>query len=128
MCLFKNQKFHPHNRPLVAEEDIICYKKLSRVREDIYLTPCTDTQVPIECIQNKVPFKAIILHKLSFIWNHILGFGNFVEDGFIHTFQEADGYRMYETFKCIIPKGTKYFIGRERDYASEEIIFLEELK
>lgn len=83
--------------------------------------------MPIECIQDKVPFEATILNKFLFIWRHVFGFGKRVEDGFIHTFQEDDGYRMYEVFKCIIPKGTEYFIGTEKDYASERIIFLEKV-
>ena len=127
MCLLKNQKFHPHNRPLVAKEDIVCYKKLKEFVKNIYFTPCADTQVPIECIQDKVPFRAEIFYKFRFIWRHILGFSNWVEDGFIHSFQEDDGYRGYETFKCIIPKGTKYFIGEDGDYASERIIFLQKM-
>ena len=128
MCLFKDKKFHPHNRPLVAKEDIVCYKKLRQVCNTAYITPCTDTLIPIECIQDKVPFKAQIIFKLKFIWNHIFGFGNCVEDGFIHSFQTHTESRRYITFKCIIPKGTKYFIGYEGDYASEKIIFLEKLE
>lgn len=128
MCLFKDKNFHPHNRPLIAERDIPCYKKLQQVKKDIYITPILDIKVPIECIQDKVPFKAIIFDKLSFIWRHVFGFSVLVEDGFIHSFQKDDEYRMYDVFKCIIPKGTKYFVGREGDYASERIIFLEKVK
>jgi len=127
MCLFKDKGFHPHNRPLIAEKDIVCYKKLKQTRKDTYITPWTYDQVPIECIRNKVPFKAEILSKFKFIWKHILGFSNTVEDGFIHSFQQDNGFRGYKTFKCIIPKGTEYFIGRDNHIASKEIIFLEEL-
>jgi hypothetical protein len=126
MCLFKVRGFHPLNRPLIAKEDIICYKKLQQIG-DAYITPCSNTQVPIECIRNKVPFKAQILSKCKFIWRHILGFNNKVEDGFIHSFQIDHRLRDYLTFKCIIPKGTKYFVGIHGDYASERIIFLERL-
>ena len=128
MCLVKNKKYHPFNRPLIAKEDIVCYKKLGQDGENIYTTPCTDTQVPIECIQNKIPFKAQILSKFKFIWKHVFGFGRFVEDGFIHSFQEDDGYSNYAVFKCIIPKGTKYFVGYDGVYASEQIVFIEQLK
>lgn len=129
MCLVKDKKFHPHNRPLIAEEDIVCYKKLHQVGKNTYITPCTDTLIPIECIQDKVPFEAQIIFKLKFIWNHIFGFGNCVEDGFIHSFQGSSMYySRYITFKCIIPKGTKYFVGIGLDYASERIIFLEKLE
>lgn len=128
MCLFKDKRLHSNNRPLIAEKDISCYKNLQQIRSNVYITPCTYAQVPVECIQDKVPFKAVILHKLVFIWRHVLGFSNCVEDGFIHSFQEDDGSRHYTQFKCIIPKGTKYFIGKYGDYASEQIIFEEQLK
>lgn len=128
MCLFKNKAYHPHNRPLIAKEDIVCYKKLHECENNIYVTPCTYTRIPIECIQDKVPFKAKIINKFKFIWRHVFGFSNLVEDGFIHTLQKDYGHRNCETFKCIIPKGTKYFIGYEMDFASERIIFLEKLK
>ena len=130
MCLIKDKGFHPYNRPLIAKEDIICYKKLQQIG-DTYFTPCTYIQVPIECIRDKVPFKAQILSEFKFIWKHILGFSNLVEDGFIHsfqTFQTDNGRRGYKTFKCVIPKGTEYFIGRSNHFASTEIIFLEEIK
>lgn len=127
MCLYKDKKHHPFNRPLIAKEDIICYKKLAEIG-NAYITPYTYIQVPIECIRDKVPFKAQILSKFKFIWNHILGFNNLVEGGFIHSFQKDPTWSEYVTFKCIIPKGTKYFIGEEWDYASEQIIFVERLQ
>jgi hypothetical protein len=126
MCLVKDKVYHPHNRPLVAGSDITCYKKLSQIG-NTYITPCTYIQVPRECIRDKVPFKAEILSKFKFIWRHILGFSNSVEDGFIHAFQRDDGKRGYATFECIIPKGTEYFIGRNDHIASKEIIFLKQL-
>lgn len=129
MCLFKAKGLHPFNRPLVAKEDIVCYKQLSQIEENIYVTPCIYIQVPIECIRDKVPFKAEILNKFSFIWRHVLGFNNIVTDGFIHSHTYLPGNSfLYYTFKCIIPKGTKYFVGINGDYASEQIIFLEQLK
>ena len=132
MCLIKDIGFHRNGRPLIAEKDIVCYKKLQQIRGNYstphtYFTPHTHVPVPIKCIRNKVPFEAKILHKFRFIWRHILGLGICVEDGFIHTYQEDDGYRSYAVFKCIIPKGTKYFIGRGGVYASEKIIFLKQM-
>ena len=127
MCLFKNTGFHPHNRPLTADRDIICYKKVQQVGKDTYITPCTIAPIPIECIQNKVPFKAQILSKFKFIWRHVFGFGRFVEDGFIHTYQDDNKSTIFEVYECIIPKGTKYFIGLQGDYASERIIFLKKM-
>jgi hypothetical protein len=136
MCLIKNKKYHPFNRPLIAEEDIVCYKQLSVNCQNKIITPYKRVLVPIKCIQKnkrkRIPFKAEILNKFRFIWRHVLGFSNIVTDGFIHTFSLSTPYRdlFYcdRVFKCIIPKGTKYFIGDDYDYASEQIIFVEQLK
>lgn len=136
MCLIKNKKHHPFNRPLIAEEDIVCYKQLCVNRLNEIVTPYEKIPVPTKCIQKnikkRIPFKAEILNKFEFIWRHVLGFSNIVTDGFIHTFSLSVPYRdlFYgdRVFKCIIPKGTKYFIGEDNEYASEQIIFGEQLK
>ena len=130
MCLYKNKKHHPFNRPLIAEEDIVCYKQLDTSRfTDGYITPCTYSEVPKECLKKKIPFKAEILNKFMFIWRHVLGFSNVVTDGFIHSHAHAPlNSFLYYTFQCIIPKGTKYFIGSHDDYASEQIIFVKRVR
>ncbi len=129
MCLFKNKSKHLFNRPLIAEEDIFCYKQLEPSHfTNGYVTPCTYSVVPADCLKKKVPFKAEILNKFEFIWKHVLGFSNIVTDGFIHSHAHLPGNSfLYRTFQCIIPKGTKYFIGTNDDYASERIIFLKKL-
>lgn len=136
MCLIKNKKHHPFNRPLIAEEDIVCYKQLYINCFNEIITPYTEIPVPTKCIQKdkrkRIPFKAEILNKFMFIWRHVLGFSNIVTDGFIHTFSSQHycncGWGNC-IFKCIIPKGTKYFISKdEGEYASEQIIFGERLK
>lgn len=130
MCLYKDKKKHPFNRPLVADKDIVCYKKLDFCYFTWgYMTPCTHSQIPTKCLRKKVPFKAEIVNKAQFIWKHILGFSDVVTDGFIHSYAYTPSLSFrYDTFKCIIPKGTKYFIGVDHDYASEQIIFIEKLK
>jgi hypothetical protein len=130
MCLYKNKKHHPFNRPLIAEEDIVCYKQLETSHfTDGYVTPCTYSVVPTECLKKKVPFKAEILNKIEFIWRHVFGFSNVVTDGFIHSHAHSPlNSFLYYTFQCIIPKGTKYFIGSHDDYASEQIIFVKRIR
>ena len=136
MCLYKDKKHHPFNRPLIAEEDIVCYKQLYLNCANMLVTSCRYILVPIKCIQKnkrkRVPFKAEIVNKFKFIWRHVLGFSNIVEDGFIHTFSSKEPFRYLfwhdRVFKCIIPKGTKYFVGEHGDYASEQIIFVEQLE
>lgn len=132
MCLYKDKKHHPFNRPLMAKEDIVCYKVL-RINyiTNVFVTLYTYSIVPKEYLKNKVSFKAEILNKFRFICRHVLGLSNIVTDGFIHTYLSEPPYyglRFCEcVFKCIIPKGTKYFIGEHGDYASEQIIFVEQL-
>ena len=136
MCLIKDKKHHPFNRPLIAEEDIVCYKQLCTNRSNAIVTPYEKIPIPTKCIQKnkkkRIPFKAEILNKFEFIWRHVLGFSNIVTDGFIHTFSLSVSHQYLfcseHVFRCIIPKGTKYFIGEGDEYASEQIIFREQLK
>jgi hypothetical protein len=127
MCLFKDFRAHPHNRPIIAKEDIVCYKQVCIFGDGTYITPYTVDTIPIECIENKVPFKAKIAKIFNFFWHHVLGTSSIVNDGFIHVYT----YPRYQwnriLFECIIPKGTKYFIGISNDLAAKEIIFLERL-
>ena len=53
MCLVKNKKHHPFNRPLIAEEDIVCYKHLYVNYKAELVTPHTLAPIPIKCIQKK---------------------------------------------------------------------------
>jgi hypothetical protein len=126
MCLFKDEKYHPHCRPLIAKEGIVCYKQVYRSRND-YTTPYINTIIPIECIENKIPFKAKIDKKFRFFCYHVLGTTLVVNGGFIHVYTYPKHDWEYITFKCIIPKGTKYFVGLHGDLAAKEIIFLEKV-
>lgn len=51
MCLIKDKRYHPFNRPLIAKEDIVCYKQLYLNCENILITPCTYFPVPTKCVQ-----------------------------------------------------------------------------
>lgn len=130
MCLIKNPSAHKHNRPLIAKENIICYKFLKYWKKyDEYYTSVQNEGVPNKCIKEKVPFKAPILNIFKFIWNHILGNKYIVEEDFIHTYIKIHKVVLEPCdriiFKCIISKGTLYYVGIDNDYASRQIIFLE---
>lgn len=127
MCLLKDYKTHPHNRPIIAKEDIVCYKQVCKDPSGLYETPYTYTTIPTECIENKVPFKAKIDDKFRFFLDHVLGKYNIVEDGFIHVYTYPRFQFNRLTFECVIPKGTKYFVGIDQDLAAKEIIFLKRL-
>lgn len=136
MCLIKNKKYHPFNRPLIAKEDIVCYKIL--IRFDyidppyILYTPFMYEPVNIQTyLNNKISFIAKNDNKFYSFLRHKLGFSRIVKSGFIHTYNypvKPNKQLRTSVFKCIIPKGTKYFVGEDEDYASERIIFVEQLE
>jgi hypothetical protein len=134
MCLYKDKKHHPFNRPLVAGEDIVCYKVLTQAlpgSPNVFCTPfqLEPIRIPVH-LNYQIPFIAQDDNKFCSFWRHKLGFSRIVESGFIHTFREnyfIPLHRYESLFKCIIPKGTEYFIGIDNDYASERIIFLEKI-
>jgi hypothetical protein len=134
MCLIKDKKHHPFNRPLIAGEDIVCYKVLTQNAwdsPDILRTPYQYQKIRIQVyLDYQIPFTAWDEHEFRSFWRHKLGFSRVVESGFIHTYRDNHFIPLYKrewVFKCIIPKGTEYFIGIDNDYASERIIFLERL-
>jgi hypothetical protein len=130
MCLIKNKKHHPFNHPLIAKEDIICYKVLSPSSKPYHFsTPIIGDEInTIIHMELQIPYKAKKPSSISFFIGHVLGVSNTVTEGFIHTFSVCYPHSAYALFKCVIPKGTKYFVGKDGDYASEQIIFVEQLK
>lgn len=103
---------------LTAEEDIVCYKILKKDSEG-YFTPYRDFAVDMDSKILKAEGEIKVLHFLSAVPEK----GKMIEGGVIHTFElfeDADEeiFRsgatpgIYEIFKCIIPKGTKYYKGR----------------
>ena len=56
------------NRPLVAEEDIVCYKQLYVNYNDEIVTPYTNIPVPTKCIQKNKKKKEFHL-KLKLLIN-----------------------------------------------------------
>jgi hypothetical protein len=133
MCLYKDKKHHPFNKPLIAEEDIVCYKAL--VHSDTYPPDILHTPFQLEPIRISVyldcqiPFFARDENKFLSFLQHKLGFSERVGSGFIHTYRDAFTACISQVsiFKCIIPAGTEYFIGTGNDYASKKIIFLEKV-
>lgn len=134
MCLIKDKKYHPFNKPLVADEDIVCYKVLAQFitdPPDVFRTPFQFDPIRVQLYINcQIPFVAWGDIELCSFLKHKLGLSRIVESGFIHTFRGKHSIKILKhefVFKCIIPKGTEYFIGTNNDYASKKIIFLEKI-
>ena len=136
MCLYLDKKIHgPFKRIKKAKEDIVCYKVLCVHDGNLY-TPYTADEVPYQIYKGEVPMVGDPL-KSRRIFKRIFH-SDVIEEGYIHTFRveqcalstaehfERMGFKT-RIFKCIIPKGTYYYRGTERDYASEQIVYKHEL-
>lgn len=123
MCLFSSQK-----TPLIANEDILCYKILIPV-DGNFVTPYRDFIFNI----NK-----IIQDKEEECIREIFGMTE-VTSGFFHSFITKErvleeikilqrklptGTKL-KVFKAIIPKGYSYYVGQRSDMCSKALIILE---
>ena len=134
MCLYIDKKIHGlFNRIRKAKEDIVCYKVLC-VRGENLFTPYTVDEVPSQIYEGELPMVGDPLKSRRFFRR--IFHSDLIEEGYIHTFRvkqcALNATRYFERcgvetriFECVIPKGTYYYQGTERDYASESIIFKE---
>lgn len=113
-------------KPLIATEDIVCYKVLEGEGTNIfskYKTPYVERPCfPFLLAALNFPFIAfdekVIIKR---------DYGYLIGKGYIHTYSSKVSLDTHSSrvkvFKCIIPKGTFYY--RDEDsYASEKINFL----
>ena len=137
MCLITTK-----NIPEIAQKDIVCYKfyVLHKVKDDINL-PSYDKDGYLS------PYQGMLAPKINEVVNTVLdrvylckcGGNNstyMINRGF-HSFKYIDDLtkELYfwqssdiKIFKCIIPKGNKYYEGKFDDfpsYCSESIILKE---
>lgn len=140
MCLLIKDK-----TPQIAKNDIVCYKVMLN-KDGIIATPyrlvipktdvlngtrnfkATDSTLTAEELINPVNFQLATAEKSDV---------GTIENGYIHTFMFAShavedigtdcfARKDYLLYRCIIPKGTEYFVGRFCGYpcyASREIKF-----
>jgi hypothetical protein len=117
----------PKIKPLIAKRDIVCYKlyHLSDI-PGVVISPFRNTmhiigkeQPPVEITHKVVTW----LDELTQI---------IIECGY-HSYIKNDGYQYYPTDhvvkKCIIPKGSTYYIGNQHGqvrnaYVSNQLIIL----
>lgn len=127
MCLLSKTDI-----PLIAKKDIICYKILTEDNySPYYYKDYTSAIKNSDIIQDKTP-------------ERIEPFDNVfkISRGFIHTYSELTilKYELYsiqsaflllgkvcKVYKCIIPKGSKYFVNTTGwEYCSKQLKFIEE--
>ena len=123
MCLAIDKGFHKNNEPLIAERNIRVYKCLDMDQFGI-TTPFM--YYPIEFDEEG---KCILISKKLELTSQ-----DTIREG-IHACRTKKAAEFIcfmfpeagtTTFKAIIPKGTKYFIGNNGDIVSEKIIIYNE--
>jgi len=123
MCLIINPRKHQNNKPRVAKKDIRCYKILYFDKDiNKYYTPAMHFEVTsniLECESFcKKPTNNEVHHGIHTFSNI---FGCFM--GFL-TIRFFDKIHICIK-RSIIPKGTKYWVGKGGCYCSERIIIKE---
>lgn len=131
----------------VSKGNITCYKVLYRnTFNDDYRTPVQGYPIGHDVVDGSVELYAIGPRNVG-PGHTFFGPETIVKGGFIHTYATKkdldDCIRFtrkifnntaitYEAFKCVIPKGTEYYKGRDdskrKSYASHCIKFVKKIK
>lgn len=136
MCLTRSNM---NCGPKYATQDIVCYKVLYKVIKDIYCSPYKQFPYKLnERVSSDFDFASLPLTKMSpqkeYKFIRILTYFSQVNKG-LHSFKYLiDANKLNNRFlggtvmKCIIPKGSWYYEGRDDDLVSDNIIIIEESK
>ena len=122
MCLITFQ-----DEPFVAEEDIVCFKRLVLDKNNRFVTPVIKRKIQGVVISGKRLYRARGIFRRAYI-DPVFPWDTIVDRGWIHTytvtpifFHGNDGV----WFECVIPKGTKYWKSNNgKEYASSSIRFV----
>ena len=136
MCLIRS---NTNCGPKYAVEDIICYKILCKeLWYDKYYSPYKFFEYELNKLVSSnfsftLPFIGMPTPQIEY--NSLKLFRNFncVRQG-LHSFEYLSDAITYNKifrkgiiFKCIIPKGSWYYEGRDGDLVSDNIIVIEEI-
>lgn len=134
MCLEKKNRI-----PKIATKDIIVYKVLTLENNKLLTIVCKN-EIEIGKTYKGIfgEYNIFIKHRLRTFTNNTICFlislfyTKFIISGYIHSYDNYDSipshfkYRLlnYYIAKCIIPKGTLYFIGKDDDIASRKLKYV----
>lgn len=141
MCTIVNSRISKKSK-----NDLVCFKIIElRGSGNGYMTPYQHFLISEEVLNGDKPLVAENKTALSEESNGYKKYWS-VTGGYIHTFSYFDYAKrslmllrsnypgsIFKLFKCIIPKGTKYYEGSDNGYktlntyASEKIIFVEQI-
>ncbi len=135
MCLEKKSRI-----PRIATKDIIVYKILIPKYHELF-TPYYNDNIEIGKTYKGTfsRYSIWIKHKPRAFTNNIicflisLFFSKIISSGYIHSYNNYNIIfntnnwfygNYYLIVKCIIPKGTLYFIGKDGDIASRKLKYV----
>lgn len=139
MCLLSKTK-----EPLIAEENIVCYKVLQRLDENHYVSPFRNVKYKINDFN--YPSEKYNMDNMKKPCNnyYLDDFLTYrIEQGFLHCFTQQGvlPYNLYKgslymlahllplyVFECYIPKGAKYFISRCGKEICSNKLFVKDFK
>lgn len=126
MCLVSK-----NNKPLIAEDDIVCYKMLVRGNGFFckWKTPIIGMRVRNGVLSGRRLMKACGERKIIGTRLNDNSIEYEVSGGFIHTYRvsyyKCAGLYMFE---CVIPKGEEYYKSYDgTEYASRSIRFVSQV-
>ncbi len=127
MCLSRTTT----EKPMIATEDIVCYKFLKVVDGCSSISGKTENIAPYQCTKYTLGELNKIAHVRRDSYGCVeTGFHSFksVRKAFRYARYKNIGHPGHYVFVCIIPKGAEYFKGHWNDaisYASNQLIVLD---
>jgi len=121
MCLIINKTIHSDEKPIHRNVDILVYKYLEH-KKNGYITPFQ--HVPIEFINGIAILKSAFSLKYVRVVDSPYNLKEFCQtvcERGIHCFINKPSVKV-KVFPAIIPWGTMFFVGRDNDIASAEVI------
>lgn len=134
MCLKKKSRI-----PRIATKDIVVYKILHVENNKLFTLFCRN-EIEIGKTYKGIfdKYNIFIKHRLCTFNNNIicflisLFFSKLITSGYIHSYSNYNSIPSYFKYsylnnyiiKCIVPKGTLYFIGKNGDIASRKIKYV----
>ena len=131
MCLVIKKSKHPRGEAKTAKRNIVCYKVL-KCNDDMFFTPVLWVSVSHYILSNEDFVADRFVDKMDdLVFENEVHYGiHSYRNIFITLFRLARMKRVskdYFIYKCIIPKGSRYWIGHKFEYASDRIRFKKKL-
>jgi hypothetical protein len=113
----------------IAEHDIVCYKVLA-YWDGEYYTPVMYKKVKDVVLTGRRLFRGGLFNQKHKYTNSIS-----IEGGYVHVYSTIMNCRCHwfcgacRYYKCIIPKGTEYWVSSDgKEFAAKKIRFVKQVK